>query len=123
ADSAGNAFVTGNTQSPDFITSLAPPVFFDNTLGGTQDAFVLKANTRAAGAASLVYATLLGGSGADGGQAVAIDSAGDAFVTGSTASADFPLFSPFDNTLGGARDAYVSKLNAAGTTLIFLTFL
>src|SRR5205085_1224038 len=77
ADSAGNAFVVGDTQSPDLITSLAPPVFFDNTLGGTQDAFVLKVNTRAAGAASLVYATFLGGSGTDGAQAVAIDSAGE----------------------------------------------
>src|SRR5205085_4860830 len=90
ADSAGNAFVTGDTQSPDFVTALAPPVFFDNTLGGIQDAFVLKVNTRAAGVASLVYATFLGGSGTDGAQAVAIDSAGEAFVTGSTSSTDFP---------------------------------
>src|SRR5437764_5126123 len=123
ADSAGNAFVVGDTQSPDLLTSLAPPVFFDNTLGGTQDAFVLKVNTRAAGAASLVYATLLGGSSTDGAQAVAIDSAGEAFVTGSTSSTDFPVFNPFDNTLGGARDPYVPKLNATGTALFFSTFL
>src|SRR5207253_2575492 len=123
ADSAGNAFVVGDTQSSDFVTALAAPVSNDNTLGGTQDAFVLKANTRVAGAASLVYATFLGGSGTDGAQAVAIDSAGEAFVTGSTASTDFPVFNPFDNTLGGTRDAYVTKLNAAGTALVYSTFL
>jgi hypothetical protein len=119
----GNAYVVGNTQSANFVNAIGSSVFFDDTLGGTQDAFVVRLDTIAPGSNSLIYGTLLGGSGVDGAQAVAVDIAGDAIVTGSTASADFPVFNAADNSLGGARDAFVTKLIAPGATLVYSTFL
>ncbi len=114
-DSAGNVYVTGLTYSSNFPT--ASPL--DNTLGGSEDAFVTKLN--AAGSA-LLYSTYLGGSGSDEGADIALDGAGNVYLTGWTNSADFPLAGPLDNTLGG-RDAFVTKLNAAGSALLYSTFL
>src|SRR5207302_7778662 len=75
-DASGNAYVTGNTFSINFPTTLGA---FQTTFGGFFDAFVTKLNpTRAA----LVYSTYLGGSGGDGGDGVAVDAAGSAYVTG-----------------------------------------
>ena len=73
----------------------------------------------------LVYSTLLGGSDDwDQGYGVAVDSAGSAYVTGYTYSANFPLLGAFDATFGsGATEAFVSKLNPAGTALVYSTFL
>ena len=106
-DSSGNAYVTGSTSSTDFPT-VSP---FQGTLRGTSDAFVTKLN--AAGTAVL-YSTYLGGSGSDIAHGIAVDSSGNAYVTGVTFSRDFPTVSPFQGTLRGASDAFVTKLNAAG---------
>ena len=106
-DSSGNAYITGNTFSTDFPT--ASP--FQAALGGTDDAFVIKLN--AVGSA-VVYATYLGGSGGDSGNGIAVDSSGNAYVTGSTSSTNFPTASPFQGTLGGSKgNAFITKLNAA----------
>jgi hypothetical protein len=115
-DSSGNAYVTGYTQSSDFPTASAlQPAF-----GGNYDAFVTKLN--AAGSA-LVYSTYLGGSAADGGNGIAVDSSGNAYVTGYTASSDFPTASALQPALAAYEDAFVAKLNAAGSSLVYSTYL
>ena len=115
-DASGNAYVTGTTRSVDFPTG-SP---LDGTLGGSADAFVTKLN---ASGSAIVYSTYLGGSGNDGARQIALDPSGNAYVTGSTSSADFPTVSAFDPTLGGSDDAYVTKLNTAGSALVYSTYL
>jgi hypothetical protein len=116
-DSAGNAYVTGETMSTDFPTK--NPLQPANA--GSWAAFVAKIN--AAGSA-LVYSTYLGGSGGDGGSGIAVDSAGNAYVTGTTASTDFPLMNPLQGAFGGGgQHAFVAKLNATGTALVYSTYL
>jgi hypothetical protein len=115
-DSIGNAYVTGYTESSNFPTANALQVAF----AGTADAFVTKFN--AAGTA-LVYSTYLGGSNEDVGQGIAVDSAGNAFVTGSTTSNDFPTVNPVQAVSGGDRDGFVTKLNAAGSAVVYSTYL
>src|SRR5713101_2379850 len=115
-DSTGNAYVTGTTPSPDFptVNALQP------TLHGYYDAFVAKLN--AAGSA-LVYSTYLGGSDYDSGYGIAVDSAGNAYVSGTTSSSDFPTASPLQPALGGYQDAFVAKLDPAGSALVYSTYL
>ena len=104
-DAGGNAYVTGPTLSADFPTT---PSAFDSTFNGATDVFVTKLNVAGSG---LVYSTFLGGSGIDGGQAIAVDGSGDAYVTGFTTSADFPTTpGAFDTIFTGAADAFVTKL-------------
>jgi hypothetical protein len=72
----------------------------------------------------LAYSTFLGGSALDEGFGIAVDRAGDAFVTGLTASADYPTsVGPFDPTANGDVDAFVTKLSASGTALVYSTLL
>ncbi len=115
-DSTGNAYVTGTTPSPDFptVNALQP------TLHGYYDAFVAKLN--AAGSA-LVYSTYLGGSDYDSGYGIAVDSAGNAYVSGTTSSSDFPTASPLQPALGGYQDAFAAKLDPAGSALVYSTYL
>jgi hypothetical protein len=115
-DSAGNAYVTGTTQSTNFPTALPVQAAF----GGASDAFVTKLN--AAGNA-LVYSTYLGGASFDEGHGIAVDSAGNAYVAGATSSTNFPTANPFQASLAGGGDAFVSKLNAAGNALVYSTYL
>jgi len=116
-DTAGNAYVTGMTSSSDFPTvNPLQPGF-----GGGYDVFVSKLN--AAGSA-LVYSTYLGGSDDDFGSGIAVDTTGNAFVTGSTASLDFPTANPLQGAYGGGSiDAFVSKLNPTGSALVYSTYL
>jgi hypothetical protein len=72
---------------------------------------------------ALVYSTYLGGSGDDSGNGIAVDSAGNAFVTGETGSTNFPTANPLQPTYGGGFDAFVAKLNASGTALVYSTYL
>ncbi|HLY61685.1 MAG TPA: SBBP repeat-containing protein [Terriglobia bacterium] len=136
-DSAGNAYVTGATDSLDFPE--AGPI--QGSGGGTCtddlkspfncfDAFVAKLNP--AGTA-LIYSTFLGGSNDDRGAAIAVDSSGNAYVTGYTVSSDFPTVNAFQSVFGGGNcgspsnspcyDAFVAKLNAAGSALIYSSYL
>ncbi len=95
-DGAGSAYLTGYTQSADFPTTAGA---FDTTYNGGVDAFVTKLN---ASGAALVYSTYLGGSDDDFGNAVALDGAGSAYLTGYTRSADFPTTAgAFDTTFNG----------------------
>ena len=116
ADSSGNAYVTGEASSTDFPT--ASP--FQSSNGGSSDAFVTKFN--AAGSA-LGYSTYLGGSGPDVGRGIAVDSSGNAYVTGSTTSTDLPAANPFQAANAGSDDAFVAKLNPAGSALVYSTYL
>ena len=120
-DSAGNAYVTGNTAAVDFPT--ANPV--QGVTGGSLDSFVTKIDTTAAGAASLLYSTYLGGTDFDSGRGIAVDTAGNAYVVGKTSSTDFPTTVGAFQTVygGGPFDVFVAKLNAAGSMLVYSTFL
>jgi hypothetical protein len=116
-DSVGNAYLTGVTSSPNFRTM--NPLQTSHG-GGLFDAFVAKVNPSGS---QLTYATYLGGSGEDRGLRIAVDSAGNAYVTGDTDSANFPTASPLQQSIGGSSDAFVAKLNATGTQLVYSTFL
>lgn len=72
---------------------------------------------------TLAYSTYLGGGGDDDPADIALDSSGNAYVTGNTYSSDFPTSSAYDGTFGGTDDAFVTKLNAAGSSLIYSTYL
>ena len=98
-DSSGNAYVTGRS------------------LG---DAFVVKFNPTGS---ALVYSTYLGGSGGAIGNGIAVDSAGNAYVVGMTNSTDFPVVNPLQAANGGGYDAFVAKINPAGSALIYSTYL
>ncbi|MGH8247366.1 MAG: SBBP repeat-containing protein, partial [Gammaproteobacteria bacterium] len=115
-DSAGNAYVCGRTESSNFPTVNA----FQATVRGFADAYVAKLN--AAGSA-LVYSTYLGGSGADQANSIAVDSSGNAYVTGNTSSNDFPRLNAVQAAYGGSTDAFITKLNAAGSALVYSTYL
>ncbi len=115
-DSSGNAYVTGDTISTDFPT--ANPL--QAGLGGIQNAFVVKLNPAGS---SLVYSTYLGGSSYDEGNGIAVDSSGNAYVTGDTISTDFPTANPLQAALGGIQNAFVVKLNPAGSSLVYSTYL
>ncbi len=123
-DDSGNAYVTGITSSTfcvDVGTFCFPQAGSPlKDADGSTDAFVTKLN--AAGSA-LVYSTYLGGSGDDAGRGVAVDALGSAYVTGDTTSTNFPTASPFQAASGGGKDAFVSKINPAGTALIYSTYL
>ena len=117
-DSAANAYLTGATTSTNFPTASA----FQAAFGGLRDAFVSKLNP--AGSA-LVYSTYLGGNDIENrfSGAIAVDASGNAYLAGSTASTNFPIASPLQPALGGATDAFVSKLNAVGSALVYSTYL
>jgi hypothetical protein len=115
-DAEGNAYVTGSTGSADFPTVNAlQPVY-----GGNGNAFVAKLTPDGS---SLVYSTYLGGSGGDVGMGIAVDAAGNAFVTGATASPDFPTPNTLQPALGGPGNAFVAKLTADGSALVYSTYL
>ncbi|AGY59189.1 SBBP repeat-containing protein [Gloeobacter kilaueensis] len=117
-DSAGNAYVTGYTDAIDFPTTPDAP---QTQLSGDLDVFVSKLN---ASGTALVYSTYLGGGNTDYGNGIAVDSAGNAYATGYTYSSNFPTTPGARQTkLGGTTDVFVSKLNAAGTALVYSTYL
>jgi hypothetical protein len=142
-DSAGNAYVTGMTISGNFPTTSG--AFQSSYGGGEGDVYVAKFNPSLSGAASLVYSTYLGGSGLDGYQfpgpgvwnaqingGIAVDSSGNAYVTSTTSSANFPTTKGAFQIKGGGLGnggynspsaAFVTKLNATGTALVYSTYL
>jgi autotransporter-associated beta strand protein len=120
-DSSGNAYVTGYTSSTNFPTTGG--VFQANHAadGGNNDAFACQI---AAAGTSLGYCTYLGGGGNDQGTGIAIDGSGNAFVTGSTTSGNFPTTTGASSTsFGGGTDAFVTKINPSATTLTYSTYL
>lgn len=120
-DSSGNAYVTGGTSSIDF--PVTPGAFQTvNKSGGSSDAIITKLNSSGSG---LVYSTYLGGTGVDQGAGIAVDGSGNAYVTGYTASANFPVTAgAIQSTYGGGPyDVFVAELNSTGTALVYSTYL
>src|SRR5205823_5833910 len=118
-DTAGNAYVAGTTASSNFPTT--PGAYEATYNGGVEDAFVTKLDPSGG---TLIYSTFLGGSNTDVGQGLAIDSAGSAYVTGYTYSANFPTtLGAYDVTWGNSQDGFVTKLDPTGATLLYSTFL
>jgi hypothetical protein len=122
-DSSGNAYVTGSTTSADFpianpLQATCVGCTMVSSSSERASAFVAKLNP--AGSA-LVYSTYLGGSQGNYGYGIAADSAGNAYVTGYTFSTDFPTANPLQPS--GADEAFVAKLNADGSALVYSTYL
>lgn len=115
-DGSGNAYVTGDTNSTDFFTTSATQA----TKGAVIDAFVTKLNS--AGTA-ILYSTYLGGNGGDHGYAIAVNGAGNAYVTGNTTSTNFPTLGAFQSSNAGGTDAFIFELNTAGNGLIFSSYM
>ncbi len=125
-DSANNAYLTGYTHSPDFPTS---PGAFQTTLGANSAAFATKLNSTGT---ALSYSTYLGGITSVTtpceacGTAIAVDGAGNAYVCGLTAEANFPVttgaFQTVFKSSSSGHDAFVTKLNSSGTALSFSTY-
>jgi hypothetical protein len=115
ADSLGNAYVTGRTSSPNFPTKNALQPF----LKGGADVFVTKFSPIGA----LVYSTYFGGSNGEIANAIAVDSAANAYITGSTGSTDFPIVNAFQPVIPGSVTAFVAKLNTAGSAIVYSTYL
>jgi hypothetical protein len=117
-DALRNAYVTGSTYSSDFPTTSAA---YDRTFNGGRDAFVAKVRADGSG---LVYSTFLGGSENDDGKGIAVDSSGNAYVTGPTASSNFPATAgAYDTSHNGGSDAFVAKLDKNGSNLVYASFL
>jgi len=119
-DAVGNAYVTGYTLSDEdtFPVRVGP----DLTYNGQREAFVAKVNAAGTG---LDYCGYIGGSESDDGNAIAVDSAGNACIAGSTQSAEttFPVALGPDLTHNGDYDAFVARINAAGTALDYCGYI
>jgi uncharacterized protein (TIGR03437 family) len=116
-DAQGNAYLTGATTSRSFpVTSGGTPSIASGTY---DDVFVTKFNSQG----TMVYSTYVGGSGDDIGLGIAVDSSGQAHVTGSTVSSDFPMHAAAQSVYKGHGDAFVFALNAAGTGFVYSTYL
>ncbi len=121
-DSAGNAYVTGNTGSSQtsFPVTVGPDLTYNG--GSYGDAFVAKVNPDGT---ALVYAGYIGGGGSDYGNGIAVDSAGNAYVTGTTGSPEtsFPVLGGPGLTFNGNFDAFVAKVNPAGSALVYAGYI
>ena len=117
-DAAGNAYVTGITDSADFPTTMGA---FQTAVSGTGDFFVTKLNPTGT---ALVYSTYLGGSGSDSSPGIAVDAQGNAYVAGFTGGTDFPTTEgAFQTAITGSNDVFVTKLNPDGSALVYSTLL
>src|SRR5262249_9651338 len=126
-----NVYLTGATESDNFPT-VNPLQRTIRKGAGFGDAFIAKLNPDGS---ALVYSTFFGGNGAEAGSDIAVDAEGNAYVTGTTfGSTDLPLEKPLQASYGGGTcdfdgdplpcpDAFVAKLNAAGSALIYSTYL
>jgi YVTN family beta-propeller protein len=117
-DAAGDAYITGLTNSPDFYAGLSPIQSQNHSL----DAFVAELSPTGS---ALYYSTYLGGSGYDEGDGIAVDSQGNAYVTGRTNSTDFPGMSAssIQAANAGLYEAFLTKINASGTAIVYSTYL
>jgi len=123
-DANGKVYVIGTATSPDFPVT---PGVFQATNSAAGRAFVAKFDLTQSGSQSLVYSTFLGGTEGNGeaGHGIAVDSSGDAFVTGDTWSSDFPTTSDaLQSTLkSSSNNAFLSELNPAASGLVYSTYL
>ena len=128
-DAQGNVYICGQTSSTNLpVLSAFQATHAPQPVSGLSDAFVAKFNPNG----TLLYLTYLGGSNDDVGMAIAVDAAGNAYVTGYTTSADFPIAgrTPFQSQFGGSGgqnwyrlgDAFITKVNPSGNALIYSTY-
>ncbi|HKA17998.1 MAG TPA: SBBP repeat-containing protein, partial [Blastocatellia bacterium] len=116
-DASGNVYVSGMSTSVNFPLASA----MQSSFGGVVDMYVAKFN---ASGRQLVYSTFLGGAGIDGASSIAVDSAGSIYVTGLTSSPNLRIVNALQPRFGGGLfDAFVAKLNASGSQLIYSTYL
>ena len=117
-DIDGNAYISGNTSSTNYPVSTNA---YQKSLNGQQNPFITKLNPAGSG---LVYSTYIGGNNIDNGAALAIDSHKDAYLVGSSTSANFPITGgAYQTTLKGYQNVFVSKLDSSGSNLIYSTFI
>ncbi len=114
---AGDAYIAGSTTSTNFPTTAGA---VQTKAGGEEDAFVAELN---ASGSALVYSTYLGGKGNDQARAIAVDAGGEAFVTGTTTSTNFPTANAQQSKNAGESDTFVTRLNTAGSGLLYSTYL
>ena len=112
-----NSYITGNTTSNNFPTTENA---YDRTHNGLNDVFVTKLNVSGS---KLFYSTYTGGNNNDYGRSIEIDPKGNSFITGWTASANFPTKSAYDSTHNGKNDIFVFKINTLGSSLLYSTFI
>lgn len=112
----GRIYVTGSTTSSDFPRRGG----YQNTYGGNGDAFVTKIQSTGD---DVLYSTYLGGTNTDAGYGITVDIGPNIYVTGQTASTDFPTINPAQSTFNGSTDAFVTKIHKTGTSLVYSTFL
>ncbi len=115
-DSEGYIYATGSTESSDF------PVHdgLGSSLSGGSDCFVVKLTSDGS---SLVYSTLIGGTGNDEGTSICVDDNGSVYVAGDTDSIDFPVTNSFWSTLTGGVDIFVCRIDPSGTSLLYSTYI
>jgi Abnormal spindle-like microcephaly-assoc'd, ASPM-SPD-2-Hydin/Beta-propeller repeat len=125
-DPNGAVYLTGQTVSTDFpVTTGAFRTSIPPTLHSHNWVFLTKVDTSKSGAASLVYSTYVGGIQSDA-NAVAVDASGEAYIAGGVAadSVDFPTTpGVFQSKINALSAAFVTKMNAAGTALVYSTFI
>ncbi len=122
-DSSGNVYIGGTTTSASSFPETSSTQL--GSVSGPSQFYIAKINPAVAGANSLVYLTFLGGSGTQAGGLLAIDSAGDAAITGTTTSSDFPVTDSSQPTTGltsgDGNDVAVSEIDPNGSKLVFST--
>ena len=106
-DGSGNVCIVGTTSSSGWVSG-----GYETTLGGSSDAFAIKLS----GAGAPLWSTYLGGSGSEGAYGIAVNAAGDIFVSGDSSSSDW-IAGGFDTSYNGSTDAFVAKLSSAGAAL------
>lgn len=116
-DGSNNAYVTGITGSPKFPTTTG--AFQTAQAGSFDNGFVTE--IKADGSAK-IYSTYLGGTAGNDAMGIAVDSAGEAYVTGSTSSTNFPTVNPAQASNGGGLDVFITKFNSTGSALVFSTY-
>jgi hypothetical protein len=119
-DAAGNIYILGITNSPDFPTVNPIQASPNNTNPGETDLFVSKLNPTGS---TLLYSTYLGGSEREIARGLAVDAAGNAYFTGFTYSDDYPTVNAFQGSRLSSTTAFVTKLSPDGSTLAYSTFL
>jgi hypothetical protein len=130
-DASGSVYIAGETLSTQFPWTVPGTPFQSTMRGGvsTGDAFVAKLDNTGT---KLIYFTYLGGSGDDGAYDLAIDKAGNAYITGFTVSPDFPVMNALFSKIGGTADptlhlfptdAFIAELNTNGSALVYSTYL
>jgi Beta-propeller repeat/Abnormal spindle-like microcephaly-assoc'd, ASPM-SPD-2-Hydin len=120
-DTNCDAYITGQTTSLNFPVSAAP---YQKDPGGGTDAFVTGFSPAGSGSSSLLYSTYFGGGGNDIAYGIAVNSADDVYIGGSTTSSNLPVTSGvFQSALKGTQDAFVAELDSGGSSVVYSTYL